>query len=441
MYATDAKNLTTASSRYIKPDIVNIDIFTEPEGLEITIDKIGIQTPTQVTFLAGSNLPFQTYDQPPYVFVTWSDGYASSSRKVGTLSDGDDNQGGKRNVTAIFCLDYAAICDEDNNITASCCSGYCNEDGLCGGKSMTEGPETNAVPSSTHSIINSVDINSDDNDIEPGNKNPIFPDFHNDEAIDLVTNEKIDSVQNDNNDSDDLVIGLKVYGKWLLGMAVFLLCLAPCYLGYKYRQLYRKMEAGSKRASSDTLHPSIHSPICTSFDKEDDTLNGTDSNESVLKSHYNFDGPIWGKIADEKDRRIKLRAKLSSANDHHQNASGTTIVLPPGTPDTFESSTSTEMLTASIDENLVRLEGLLSNTFSKRMSRSNKRSQDDSNHSDSNINTKTKSTPEDYTETRLIENDLESSADQSDLAPLWGVSNQGINRSPLREKNSSDTVN
>jgi PKD repeat protein len=468
MYATDDNGLTTEISRDIQPEIVLLDVTTEPEGLEIIVDYYRVQTPTQITSWVDSDLQLEISDQPPYVFVAWSDGNTNTSRTVATLSN-DDNA--TTTISAMFCLDYSASCI-DENITVSCCIGFCNEDGLCDDEPEQkpsietiqqlpdEPDEIDVVPSTAPPSIRPSAVpkeaSTKEDDIEPdkkqtlsGSSNP----FEDEATIDLATSStKLDANLQDNSNNSNNNNGLKPSGKWLLSLAVLLLCLAPCYLGYKYMQLYRQMEAELKKKPSyndrrcqlPTLCPSMI--YSSTIDEEDDIGIRSESYDAspIVSSNRknNFDSPIWEKIAEENDRRVKLRAKLSS-KDFSPTSSGTpeTTVLSPGTPCSMDSSATTEVLTANIDETLVRLDDLLSKTFSRSFSRSSRRSRQE-NTSNNDLESQSHQPADDSIATgAMLDVDLNTSTNQSNLAPpraLWLASNN--TSSPLREESAIETV-
>lgn len=480
MYATDDNGLTTEISRDIQPEIVLLDITTEPEGLKIIVDDYGVQTPTQITSWVDSDLQLEISDQPPYVFVAWSDGNTNTSRTVATLSN-DDNA--TTTVTAIFCLDYSASCI-DENIAVSCCSGSCNEYGLCDDdpelkpiellEPMVEAilqlpdepDEIDVVPRTAPPSIRPSatpdEASTKEDDIEP-DKKPILSDssnpFEDEATIDLATSStKLDADSQDNSNNSNNNNGLKPSGKWILSLAVLLLCLAPCYMGYKYMQLYRQMEAELKKKPSyndrrcqlPTLCPSMMHT--STIDEEDDAGIRSESYDAspIVSSNRNnnFDSPIWEKIAEENDRRVKLRAKLSSKN-FSPASTGTpeTMVASPGTPGSMDSSATTEVLTANIDETLVRLDDLLSKTFSRSFSRSNRRSRQENNNinnnsSNNDLESQSHQPADDSIATgAMLEVDLDTSTNQSNLAPpraLWLASNN--TSSPLGEESAIDTV-
>ena len=468
MYATDDNGLTTEISRDIQPEIVLLDVTTEPKGLEIIVDDYGVQTPTQITSWVDSDLQLEISDQPPYVFVAWSDGNTNTSRTVATLSD-DDNA--TTTVTAIFCLDYSASCI-DENITVSCCTGSCNEGGLCDDEPELKPPietilqlsdepdEIDVVPSTAPPNIRPSTLpkeaSTKEDDFEPdkketlsGSSNP----FEDEATNDLATSStKLDADLQDNYNDSNNNNGLKPSGKWLLSLAVILLCLAPCYLGYKYMQLYRQMEAELKKKPSyndrrcqlPTLCPSMM--YTSTIDEEDDIGIRSESHDAspIVSSsrNNNFDSPIWEKIAEENDRRVKLRAKLSS-KDFSPTPSGTpeTTVLSPGTPSSIDSTATTEVLTANIDETLVRLDDLLSKTFSRSFSRSSRRTRQE-NTSNNDLESQSHQPADDSIATgAMLDVDLDTSTNKSNLASprtLWLASNN--TSSPLREESAIDTV-
>ena len=115
--------------------------------------------------------------------------------------------------------------------------------------------------------------------------------------------------------------------------------------------------------------------------------------------------------------------------------------MSPGTPSSIDSTATTEVLTANIDETLVRLDDLLSKTFSRSFSRSSRRTRQE-NTSNNDLESQSHQPANDSIATgAMLDVDLDTSTNKSNLASprtLWLASNN--TSSPLRKESAIDAV-
>ena len=116
--ARDKYGLSETVSVDVQPNIIMLNITTQPTGLDVVIDGYSIQAPQTITSWKGFKLPVTVVDQPPYLFKEWSDGRVARARKFDILQEPDDPMPA---VRAIFCSDLATSCENDDE----CCSGHC----------------------------------------------------------------------------------------------------------------------------------------------------------------------------------------------------------------------------------------------------------------------------------------------------------------------------
>jgi hypothetical protein len=115
--ATDSNGLSNTIIRDIMPNIVMVNIHTEPKGLDVVVDDYKIQSPDSITSWRNYDLPLYAEDQPPYLFKSWSDGEQNRTRVISLVSDISSNTV----VTAQFCLDFINNC----TMNKECCSENC----------------------------------------------------------------------------------------------------------------------------------------------------------------------------------------------------------------------------------------------------------------------------------------------------------------------------
>jgi PKD repeat protein len=135
MYAVDSDGLTTEVSRIVNPQIVLVDIDSNPQGLDILVDEFRVETPETITSWASHRLRLDVEDQLPYFFTSWSDG-GNRSHKMNVPKESEQNP----NISANFKVDWsfnlttAFIFPVRNcSTTEKCgrCEGHCESDSAC----------------------------------------------------------------------------------------------------------------------------------------------------------------------------------------------------------------------------------------------------------------------------------------------------------------------
>mmetsp|Transcript_15652 Transcript_15652/g.32042 ORF Transcript_15652/g.32042 Transcript_15652/m.32042 type:complete len:898 (+) Transcript_15652:150-2843(+) len=112
--ATDNDGLTTEVDRLVMPWKVNVDIESDPPGIEVTVDAYPLRTSEEIVSWKGHKLNVVAYDQPPYNFQKWWDGNTEQDRRIEIQEDGQV-------IKAIYCAQDHWLCTAD----AECCSGLC----------------------------------------------------------------------------------------------------------------------------------------------------------------------------------------------------------------------------------------------------------------------------------------------------------------------------
>jgi PKD repeat protein len=387
MYATDENGLTTEVSRDVQPRLVPVEVTTVPIGLDVIVHNSIVETPSQITSWARFKLPLSVEDQPPYIFQSWSDGNTNRSRYVQLLNESSDPQ-----VEAIFCL----MKDTNCSVAAACCTGYCSSGGSC----TVEPLDVTAYPSSAPSMIQyegnvtdgadggigivingtntgvlNITVNlppEDDVGTRPDPNDPFgagIPVFE-------TSSEKKAQSSSVVGEGGEMSTGLR----WILSLFIFV------SFGIIFFVLYRKWKQEKEERSRATTgssfgdcltrfrRPSIPSTMFRTPTKKASEVSNTTPEtyfSTAAADLSTFTGSIWEKLAEENDRRAKLRERWSRSPE----SATTTDISSPSmvrTPETAEhtpdSSSGFPQLKSSIDEAFVRLDDLLSRTFSTRRS-------------------------------------------------------------------------
>jgi len=124
--AEDSFGLTETVSVDVQPNVVIVNVTTQPPGLDVVVDGFNIETPQVITSWKGFKLPVTAVDQPPYIFKGWSDGRIARTRKFAIYQKENEPL---PQVQALFCSDLATQCESHGE----CCSGYCSAgmNGIC----------------------------------------------------------------------------------------------------------------------------------------------------------------------------------------------------------------------------------------------------------------------------------------------------------------------
>lgn len=136
LYATDENGLTAVVERDVMPQIVMVDIETNPAGLRVIVDDYEIDAPQRVTSWINYKLPVMAAEsQPPYRFSHWNHNHEDPN--AGTTATTNQTillqSGAPPSVIAVFCIDDDQAATSDalfDCTTVQCCTGTCVE-GSC----------------------------------------------------------------------------------------------------------------------------------------------------------------------------------------------------------------------------------------------------------------------------------------------------------------------
>ena len=227
--AEDEFGLTETESIDVQPTIIMVNVTTQPSGLEIVIDDYDIEAPQLITSWEGFNLPVTVADQPPYLFKEWSDGETNRTRKFPIYQQVNESL---PQVRAVFCADFAAECEKDEN----CCSGYCSAqvNGICVPMPETLSP-TFSPTSAPYELVkdppaSDLEINvitppyTTEKGRLPLELDPTRPILDEESYLSNTTSV---SFSNSNNDNSNLQSGMVMdANKWMSFLAIALLILA-----------------------------------------------------------------------------------------------------------------------------------------------------------------------------------------------------------------------
>ncbi len=114
LLATDESGLTTQVERIVKPSLLNVNIKSFPNGLDVMVDNFQVTTSQTAVSWKAHDLRLEVEDQGPFIFKSWSDGNTDRERTV-TLLKND------LTIQANFCKADEAGCWNGNE----CCSEIC----------------------------------------------------------------------------------------------------------------------------------------------------------------------------------------------------------------------------------------------------------------------------------------------------------------------------
>jgi hypothetical protein len=138
LYAKDAETgLTGIATTLVQPMLVSVGIDSFPPGLTVRVDDEPVTAYQTIVSWQEHNLEVTAEDQPPYTFVSWSDGSTESSISI-RLNYSEPA------ITAIFCAEDEGTCNEDSE----CCSGICFQSICVEERSPTTVPLTHLTSSS-----------------------------------------------------------------------------------------------------------------------------------------------------------------------------------------------------------------------------------------------------------------------------------------------------
>lgn len=304
-------------------------------------------------------------------------------------------------------------------------------------------------PSMVEPVPNSTLSNETNADSQP---NPTIPDMTSSLGGDIKLSLESGNTKLDNGskkEDNNATFGLRPWGRWLIGICITFLLIAPFYLGWKYYQLKRKLDTDSINSSSSkefqdrtSVPKNIEATkeytstgngdsVRTNVSLSTSNVSSSTSSASFSSSNVysNRSAAIWEKIAEATERRSKLRSKYSSGI-----AVATTT---PGTPETMETRESPSNLdsalspssdiSTNIDETLLRLDDLLAKFVTKKEAR-NARKQERKNF----FSSMDDSCESNDTESGLSHVDVKEISENPDKKSMPGSS--------LREKNDDSLV-
>lgn len=378
LFATDANGLTTETSRVVQPRIVLVDVETEPQGLVVVVHDYPVETPNRITSWVGFNMPLSVEDQPPFVFQSWSDGNTNRSRFMQLL-----NETAETMVRANFCLDYNTTCAE---APERCCTGYCSVEGLCLDAPTT--PNGTLPEDGDDSDIPPLDGETTEEADEGGDNDFVVPvDDPLDDTVvpveippdDNVGGDSVDYASNvtspgDQNTTADDGSGIVTAGKWLLSICVLLIWAIVCLLALRYRKRRQENDAAATHYFNESptkVRPSLASIFATPRNAIKTSASSPETCLSASMTELS-PGSIWERLAEENDRRARLRARWSQTNDNSTAETSTpgVTVDPRAAAESPISVYSSPTLQGSIDDAFARLDDLLERAFSSRQRRS-----------------------------------------------------------------------
>mmetsp|Transcript_21955 Transcript_21955/g.61007 ORF Transcript_21955/g.61007 Transcript_21955/m.61007 type:complete len:970 (-) Transcript_21955:706-3615(-) len=361
LVASDKHGHKAEIARELLPNVAAVALATQPEGLFLVVDGVGVAAPHTVKSWVNVDLPLRVpQEQPPYQFQKWSDGYTDPSRTlpIPQWKDGIATTRQVNNsvvsVTAVFCLGINASCGKDGSgeeMLTDCCSGYCNPNGFCqepqlGSAAMANPYPTTEAPTAYPTVLRdpteNVTFPVAGAAAEPDRKlTPPNPIVENNELGEMSRyNDSDESETTGNNDNRLGPLGISlaiVVALWMV--------LAPTYLAYKYLQLKRKLEAEAKRSGSsrsfeesDVVVPSPMGLTVSDDDVTEGVFPFVEPITSCVSSLSSAGSSIWEKLALETERRAQLRKKYS--------ISSTGTPLTPQTLETKASRSTTDSATS-----------------------------------------------------------------------------------------------
>jgi hypothetical protein len=137
--ATDEDGLTGETSVLLQPFLVEIQVTTNPAGLEVFVDDESVLALEEVWSWSEHDLKLKAENQPPYIFTSWSDGGTSAERTVRLNMT-------ENSFLANYCVEDGGPCEIGTNL---CCNYACNANGKCGDEEFDEGFSLTNEPGDT----------------------------------------------------------------------------------------------------------------------------------------------------------------------------------------------------------------------------------------------------------------------------------------------------
>ena len=237
--AEDEYGLSETVSVDVQPNIIMVNVTTQPPGLDIVVDGFNIETPELITSWKGFKLPVTVADQPPFLFKGWSDGRIARDRKFPMYQKMDELV---PQVQAIFCTDLAAQCENHSD----CCSGYCSVamNGMCAPmpKTLAQSSSPSSTPAPYFIVSDppasdlEIDVVAPPHTTDTGEPLDLYDEAP-EEELSISNNTSISVSLNDNNNdgaSDkkeeimDIVLEYAPYAAIVVALLVLVWFIATC---------------------------------------------------------------------------------------------------------------------------------------------------------------------------------------------------------------------
>ncbi|KAG7351256.1 PKD domain containing protein [Nitzschia inconspicua] len=117
LYAKDTESgLTGKTSRLVQPILVSVGIDSFPPVLIVRVDDEPVTAYQTIVSWQEHELELVAEDQPPYMFVAWSDGWINPIHSIPLNAS-------ELSITAVFCSENEGTCADN----LEWCTGICSE--------------------------------------------------------------------------------------------------------------------------------------------------------------------------------------------------------------------------------------------------------------------------------------------------------------------------
>jgi hypothetical protein len=184
MYATDDYGLTSTTVRNVYPQLVEVCIDSEPQGLEVYVDEYPIKTPMMITSWVNHDIRLRVAAQEGYTFYSWNDAVVLDDREVHMKPSGNIG------MLAIFCSEgnNTCIAEAEARASESLLVARCPTDAPTASPTVFLSEAPTLAPS--HAASNNVTAATDEPIPERPHdeEDPLWDEFEEDAAMNLKSN-------------------------------------------------------------------------------------------------------------------------------------------------------------------------------------------------------------------------------------------------------------
>lgn len=130
---TDTNGLSTTTSRKLLPEMIMVEVNSNPPGIKLLLDEFEVSTPANITSWQNHNILLDVDDHFPFIFESWQHGNRRTKRRQQSRVSLNNN---------IFIADFKKIQDKTINLiqtvracsaTEPCsqCEGHCQNEDEC----------------------------------------------------------------------------------------------------------------------------------------------------------------------------------------------------------------------------------------------------------------------------------------------------------------------